>query len=266
LNQYFMPYSSAAFPVVLAQDDLPTSESLSMISLFSLPSWEWFFIPLAISVGAIVVWLHWKIPATRPMKQATPNPFSEQQITETFIAALPRLSQELNLEIATTWQMEVLERTDTMALLGFDLGTNSAEIRVPVTYRYHIRLHDPWLLERKGQNLIVHAPVIRASQPPAIHTEQLQVRTRRGWCRVSPNQLLQELLRDITPILSRYADDPRRLEFIREAGRKSVAEFVRLWLERERRWNPEAFTAVQVRFRDEKCVPGAPTIELPENN
>ncbi len=37
---------------------------------------------------------------------------------------------------------------------------------VDATYRYHLRLADPWRLEVQGGHLIVHAPLLRASLPP----------------------------------------------------------------------------------------------------
>ena len=58
------------------------------------------------------------------------------------MSALPTITRQLNLEVATTHQVEVFERIDTKRLLWgwIDLGTNVALLRVPVTYRYHIKL------------------------------------------------------------------------------------------------------------------------------
>src|ERR1051325_2749888 len=94
------------------------------------------------------------------------DPFCETLITQTFIGALPSLTQELNLEVAKTWQVEILEKIDTRKLCGIHLGTNSARIRVPVTYRFHLRIRDSWHLSVKGRNVIVYAPAIRPSLPP----------------------------------------------------------------------------------------------------
>jgi hypothetical protein len=190
------------------------------------------------------------------------DPFSEQLITHTFISALPSLSRELNLEIARSWQMETVERSENRCVLGVNMGTNTAQIRMPVTYRYHVRLEDPWHLKTSGKALFVQALVIRPSQPPAIHTEQMHVESKRGWCRLPPQELVDQLHHDLTPTLCQYAQDPQRLVFIRETARESVAEFVRLWLLRENRWNPGKFTSIHVQFRDEKTLPAAPTLQL----
>lgn len=221
---------------------------------------SWWFIAILIAAVASAAYQFWKkqLPAPDP-----DDPFSEQRITQTFISALPTITRELNLEIATSWQMEILERTDTRIFLGLNLGTNQATIRTPVTYRYHIRLQDPWILKRKGNAIMVQAPMIRASQPPAIHTDQMEIQSRRGWCRSSAGELVDQLHRDLTPTVCAYADDPRRMGFIREPARHSVAEFVRLWLEKENRWHRSKFTQIHVCFRDEQ-MPSQPTIQLTE--
>jgi hypothetical protein len=201
-----------------------------------------------------------KIPA---IKDLLPDPkFNEENITHTFIAALPTLTREMNLEVASSKQTEVLERSNDKRFLGIDLGTNHARMTVPVTYRYHIRLYDPWELRIGGATLIVCAPEIRCSLPPAIHTDEVRESAVRGWARGSPADLLEELRRDLTPILSHYANDHRRLELVRDTCRQSVAEFVRRWLENEGRWRPGKFTAIHVKFASETVVPANPTLQL----
>ena len=74
--------------------------------------------------------------------------------------------------------------------------------------------------------------------------------------------MLEELKRQITPRLTALAHDPRRLNLVRDTCRKSVAEFVRLWLERERQWGQSGFTRIQVKFGDEPALPPAPTVKL----
>jgi hypothetical protein len=217
---------------------------------------------LVLGLAGAAYWFYQWHFAPEPTPKEEDDPFCEQRITQTFISALPSLTRELNLEIAKTWQMELLEKSDTKRFLGLNLGTNTAQIKCPVTYRYHVRLHEPWTLSTKGKAILVHAPVIRASQPPAIHTDGMSIESTRGWARLPPYELADQLHHDLTPILSRYAEDPRRVQFIREAARQSVAEFVRLWLEREHRWSRWKFTSIHVRFRDEDALPAAPTVQL----
>ena len=61
----------------------------------------------------------------------------------------------------------------------FSLGETVSEIRVPVTYRYHLRLADAWEIEISDQTCIVHAPRIRASQPPASHSSAAVASSQR---------------------------------------------------------------------------------------
>ena len=191
-----------------------------------------------------------------------PDPFSAQHITRTFVAALPSLTRELNLEVATSRQVEFFERTHQRSMLGVSLGTNVARLRLPVTYRYHLRLADPWRLEVQGSHLIVHAPILRASLPPAIHTNEMEAQTERGWCRSAPDDLLRELHREVTPLLSQWAENEQHLGMVRETARLQVAEFVRRWLEGETRWGPRHFTAISVRLGGEALPPPEPTRSL----
>ena len=186
-----------------------------------------------------------------------PKKFTDENITASFVAAIPSITRELNLEVATATQTETFTQTSRRTLLWgwLDLGSSVVQVRVPVTYRYHIPLREPWELRIKEQTVIVRAPLLQPSLPPAIHTDQIERMTVRGWCRGSPRALLQRLERQITPMLSEYAANPRQLDQVREACRLSVAEFVRLWLEREGQWQPGGFTTIQVQFADEAALP-----------
>jgi hypothetical protein len=200
------------------------------------------------------------IPAVKDL--LADNRFNEENITHTFIAALPTLTRKMNLEVASSKQTEVLERSDDKRFLSIHLGTNSARMTVPVTYRYHIRLYDPWELHIGGSTLIVCAPEITCSLPPAIHTDEIAETTTRGWGRGSPIDLMEDLRRELTPVLSQYANDHRRLELVRDACRQSVAEFIRRWLKNEDHWKPGKFTAINVKFATEPVVPSSPTLQL----
>ncbi|NDJ15370.1 MAG: hypothetical protein EBY17_30005, partial [Acidobacteriia bacterium] len=189
----------------------------------------WFdlvgFVIAAVILGFLCLCLNpqTRLPAPPLAKLPPIDPFSAQQITRTFVAALPNLTRELNLEVATTRQVEFFERTDQRSLLGISLGTNVARVRLPVTYRYHLRLADPWRLEVEGSHLIIHAPLLRASLPPAIHTDEMDVHTERGWCRSTPEDLLRELHRDVTPLISQWASNEQHLGMVRETARLQVA-------------------------------------------
>lgn len=195
--------------------------------------------------------------------------FRQQHITETFTSALPTFARSPggNLELATSTSTETLTRTDerTIAWDMVYLGRTVSEISVPVTYRYHLVLRDPWKLDVVGNTCIVRAPAIRPSLPPAIHTDRMQKRSEAGWARFDAREQMAELERSLTPRLTRHAGDPRRLALVREECRKTVAEFVRDWLLREDHWRKDRFTAIQIVFADEpqeKSPPPA-TLRLP---
>lgn len=181
--------------------------------------------------------------------------FRQAHITETFTSALPQLARTPggNLELATATATETITRTDerTIAWDMIYLGKTVSEISVPVTYRFHLQLRDPWQLEVIGHTCVVRAPGIRPSLPPAIHTEGMQKRADAGWARFDAREQMAELERSLTPRLARTAADPRRLALVREECRKTVAEFVRDWLLREDHWRRDRFTSIKVIFADE---------------
>ena len=187
-----------------------------------------------------------------PAPTPTPaQPFTEENLTERFVSAIPEITRELNLELATATFHETFTRESALTTCWglLDLGTSVVQVQVPVTYRYHLCLRDQWRLELKHRRLIVHAPVVQPSLPPAIHTDQLTTLTVRGWARGSTSGLLAELQQSLTPTLNRYAGDARHRELVRPQCRASVAEFVQLWLERE--GHDARFTAIVVVFADE---------------
>jgi hypothetical protein len=184
--------------------------------------------------------------------------FITGNITHTFQESIPRITSTQGdiLELAVSRSDETFKRVDERRI-GWDwvnLGTTVAEIRVPVTYRYHLRLSDPWKLASRDQVCLVLAPPIRPSLPPAIDTAGMEKRAESGWARFDKLDQLAELERSLTGILEQRAADSAHLDLVREACRKSVAEFVRKWLLREKQWRSDRFTAIIVVFPDEVNV------------
>ena len=181
--------------------------------------------------------------------------FRRQHITETFLSALPTLTRIPGgaLDLATATSTETIRREDerTIAWDTIYLGKTVSEISVPVTYRFHLILRDPWKLDVVGNTCIVHAPAIRPSLPPAIHTDKILKRSEAGWARFDAREQMAELERSLTPRLARTAGDSRRLALVREECRKTVAEFVRDWLLREDHWRKDRFNTIKVVFSDE---------------
>jgi len=190
-------------------------------------------------------------------------------ITTTFIQTLPKLVAEggLKLELAAYESEEIFERSNDKRLLWdlIPLGTTVTEIRVPVTYRYHLRLDDPWLLQVQGHTCVVQAPIVRPTLPPALHLDRMERRSEQGWLRFNAEQQMRELETSIIPSLNARASNQDHLNLVREQCRVKVAEFVRTWLLHEDHWREDRFSAVIVIFADELLAAATargPTIEL----
>jgi hypothetical protein len=184
--------------------------------------------------------------------------FITGNITHTFRESIPHITSTQGdiLELAVFQCDETFKRTDEKwAGWGWVyLGTTVAEIRVPVSFRYHLRLSDPWRLAARDQVCMVLAPQIRPSLPPAIHTAEMERQAESGWARFDKNDQLDALERSMTPSLEQRAGDPAHLALVREACRQSVAGFVKKWLMREGQWRSDRFTSIIVLFPDEAAV------------
>jgi len=195
--------------------------------------------------------------------------FGQGTITTTFLAALPEIvsTGSGNLELATVHQTETLRVEDEKWVFWdtLNLGKTISEIRVPVTYRYHLRLADPWKLDVSGQTCIVTAPAIQPSLPPAIHTDRLEKKSEAGWGRFNAVEQMDALEKSLTPTLSKFAGDRRRIRLVREQSRLTVAEFVKTWLLREDQWRTDRFHTIKVVFADEPGLAAetaSPTIQI----
>ncbi len=182
-----------------------------------------------------------------------------RSIEETFREIVTRvISTEGDvLELSTIDTLETFTRADSRSLFGdlLYLGTTLSEIRVPVVYRYHLKLSDEWQIEIEGNQCRVLAPMPRPSLPPAIRTDGMEKNSASGWLRFNAAENLARLERDLSPRLEKRAADKRHLDLAREANRQSVEAFVRKWMLND---HPSAAKlGIQVIFPDDDD-PGQP--------
>ncbi len=184
-----------------------------------------------------------------------PAKFQSQHITRTFRESVTRIDSTRGdiLELATMESEETISKFDMKTAFNslLYLGTTVSEIKAPVVYRYHLRLSDEWRLSASGNVVTVIAPVIRPSLPPAIRTDGMEKKSESGWLRFNAEQNLAELERSLTPFLENRARSPGKINKVREACRKSVAEFVKNWLIKEQQWRKDGLAAIVVVFADE---------------
>ena len=195
--------------------------------------------------------------------------FTQANITETFVESLAEVSDtgEGNLMVATMKNTKTFKRTEKLTILwdSVSLGTTVTEIKVPATFRYHIKLSDHWKLEVREQQCIVIAPALKATVPVAIHTNEIEKHSDEGWARFNADEQMTGLEKSITPRLNNYARSKEHMKLIREEARKSVAEFVRQWLMKEDHWREDRFSTIHIIFADEaeaEDFPAKPTLEL----
>ncbi len=195
--------------------------------------------------------------------------FQQTKITHTFEESIPEVkgTGEGNLELATIKYTETIKRTNKRTILWrqISLGTTVTEIKVPATFRYHLRLSDPWKLEVHDQQCVVIAPRLRASLPVAIHTDRMSKRSEQGWGRWNADEQMAALERSLTPRFNSYAQQENHVRQVREEARHTVANFVKEWLLKEDHWRTNRFKSIRVIFADEAEAHQAllnPTLEL----
>lgn len=239
-------------------------------------SFRWPLVLVVLALIPLIVYLETlrraanAIPDLPEWSQKVAENFRSGRITETFLSSIPTIdpSGSGNLELAAFEVTEILTKSDERWAFWdlVPLGTTVSEVRVPVTYRYHLRLSDPWRLETAEHTCIVYAPEIRPTLPPAIHTEGMQRHLDESWLRFDGAEQMEALEKSITPRLRQMAGDPRHVALVREQSRKTVAEFVRNWLLQEQHWRDDRFRVIKVIFPDETEEPEqvGPTVVLDE--
>ena len=184
--------------------------------------------------------------------------FESQNIAQSFLSQLPGKIEHGGdqLEIASFQAVESFrsESRRKVAWDVIDLGTTVSEIRVPVTFRYHVLLSDDWNLEVHNNICFVSAPKIRPTQPPAIHTDRMETFSSRGWARFDSVASMDQLVRTITPTIKEYAGDEKHKALVKDSARKGIAKFVRNWLLDQQIWNTNAISRIVVTFNDEETL------------
>jgi len=180
---------------------------------------------------------------------------TRETLQTSFLADIPTIADAGggHLELAKVDRTEVLRSEDTLTVLWdrISLGTSVAEIRVPTTYRYYVKLDDPWQIEVQDQICRVLAPKLRTSLPPAIHTHRMEKRMDNGWARFNAQEQMNALEKQLTPTLVQYAEAPALMVLVRDQARKSLGRFVRHWLLQQQAELNREIEWIDVRFQDE---------------
>lgn len=216
-----------------------------------LLTWKFFS-----AVRAGITWL-----GNLPARMVT------QTLSESFRETVTKISSTNGdiLEVATLETDESIMKFDMKTLFNQTvyLGTTISEIRVPVVYRYHIKLSDDWDLKVENKRCIVHAPAMRPSLPPAIRTDGMQKKSESGWFRFNAAENLAELEKSLTPTMEKRAGNRGHIDHVREASRQSVAEFVKKWLLKEGQTSAGEIDSLIVLFPDEVPKDGQPLPPVP---
>ncbi|MDX2109872.1 MAG: hypothetical protein SFY80_06465 [Verrucomicrobiota bacterium] len=215
---------------------------------------------VALCVTTLVLFVTTKVQKATEAAAAAMQSFGQTEITQRFESYLTRIRNtgQGNLEVAIMDEMAILSRTEETRTFWGMLpgGKDYAEIRIPVTYRFYIKLEEDWSLAIKDRLLQVKCPELRASQPPAIHTQGMQKRIEGSWYSLNTQANMEQLEKSLTFALARKA--PQKALLARDEARRTISEFVRHWVLDTKLGLPQD-TIIQVYFPDETApLPTAP--------
>ena len=136
------------------------------------------------------------------------------------------------LEVATVDNTESFKLEDAREIFGIPLGTTVSSVQVRVKYRYYIDMAKEWPIRISDGIATVEAGDIKPQLPVAIDTTTMALFTSNGWARFNKYDNLERLERSLSPMLAARAQGYKAIAI--EASRKSVSDFVRTWLVKNR--------------------------------
>ncbi len=187
----------------------------------------------------------------------------KQSVEESFrTRTLSILSTKGNvLEVATARSVEKLCRQSEVRVPGLDRRVPGSlaetEIKVPATYRYHVKLDGDWQVRAVDTTgtIEVVAPSIEPTLPVAFDSSGWMTESRgTAFTALRQRSDVSELNASISRTLACRAESDRMKQAVREASRESVAKFVRNWLLDEGKWGEDGIVAIRVVFPDETHV------------
>jgi hypothetical protein len=192
---------------------------------------------IGISIGLAILllmgYLVWKSEQAMALMWGFINRAPAETVTTTIGETIVMRTEGGRLEVARIKAYESLRRTDPglkMAWGMIDTGTTVSEIDVAALFRYHIDMAREWPVRCARGTCVVRAGRIQPTLPPAIYSDEMRKRTESGWARFNKNENLVALEKSMTNELEKRATTERNMLAATEAGRRTVAEFVKTWM------------------------------------
>lgn len=191
--------------------------------------------------------------------------FITSEIKEDGAAFVHRIGQTHGdvIEVASpTLIQEEFSRADTKyAAWGWvNMGTTVTEIKVPATYRFHIKLSEVKEVRVQDGIMKVVIPRIIPTVPVAFDSQKIERKSSSGWLRFNEVTQLSELERNLTPALEARASG--KLQLVKELARKDIQAFFERVLPQVSPETPK-IEKVEVYFEGEDLRKSPPQVENP---
>lgn len=186
-------------------------------------------------VGGVVIGLQTMVKAPREFADVSVEGVTRfmeglrsSTINTTFADYATRVEGTTRLQVAQVERLEMIAREDAASVWGFKLPDVMVEARYPATYTYYLELNgDDWRFDLQGDTLLVYAPSIQANLP-ANDISSLELHTLKTSILRNEAKVREDLKREITGYGKMRAEEIKPLA--REAGRRSVEQFIQRWL------------------------------------
>lgn len=156
------------------------------------------------------------------------------------------------LEVARVKAYERFSKTDDRKRGFVDLGTTISEVEVAALFRYQIPMDKEWPVTCEKNVCVVRAGAVTPSPPAAIYTEETKTKTQSGWARFNKRDNLALLERELQPRLDARATLPRNVHMATDEARKTVAQFVKTWMVKEKGGSSQSSPRIVVLFPGEE--------------
>ena len=213
-------------------DTTPNSSSDSSAPKSGGCLWAFVVIVIVLVGAGTAAFFYIGDPFKQLLSKVTGGFYSTQTTlkTEEILIEMGRTHGDV-LEVASPMKtMETFSKADirTAAWGWISLGWATSEIKVPVTYRFHIKLSEIKQVRLDDSVLIVTAPTVYPTLPVAFDTAGMEKKADGTWLRFDAPQQLADLEKSVTPALETRAQG--HVSTVRENARRDIEEFVQNWI------------------------------------
>lgn len=153
----------------------------------------------------------------------------KEEMQVKFFSQAVKMHGTERLQFASLKQIEVIEKKSSKKIKWINLNLPKVIVGavIPVEYIYYLEFNDKWVMDLKGDSLIVKVPKIHFNQP-AVDVSRMQLLVTHSSVFRNEERVLESLKQSITEHLNQRAFE--NIDIIKETGRKQIESFITKWI------------------------------------